>query len=44
MRRLSGASPKELAGFFAAGMLANVTTILGLPEICEPLWEEEPPA
>ena len=35
----SGASPTELAQFFAAGMLANVTTILDLPEICTPLWE-----
>ena len=42
VRRLSGASPREVAEFFAAGMLANVTTILGLAEICEPLWEEPP--
>lgn len=40
--RLSGASPEEVAAFLAAGMLANVTTILGLPEICEPLWSENP--
>jgi hypothetical protein len=40
--RLSGASPREVAAFFAGGMLANITTILGLPEICAPLWEEEP--
>jgi AcrR family transcriptional regulator len=38
---LSGATPQELAMFFAGGMLANVTTILGLPEICMPLWEEK---
>jgi AcrR family transcriptional regulator len=36
--RISGASPAEIAMFLAAGMLANVTTILGLPEICAPLW------
>jgi len=40
VRELSGASPVEAAQFFAAGMLANVTTILEIPEICEPLWEE----
>jgi AcrR family transcriptional regulator len=40
--RLSGASPHQVAEFLAAGMLANVTTILGLPEICEPLWEAKP--
>src|SRR5437588_146864 len=42
VRTLSGASPREVAIFFAGGMLANVTTILGLPEVCEPLWEEPP--
>ncbi|MBV8300359.1 MAG: TetR/AcrR family transcriptional regulator [Candidatus Dormibacteraeota bacterium] len=36
---LSGASPASVATFFACGMLANVTTILELPEICAPLWE-----
>ena len=36
--RLSGASPREVAEFFAAGMLANVTTILGLQDLCAPLW------
>lgn len=40
--RLSGATPREVGEFFAAGMLANVTTILGLPEVCDPLWEEGP--
>jgi len=40
--RLSGASAREVAEFFAAGMLANVTTILGLPEVCQPMWEDEP--
>jgi AcrR family transcriptional regulator len=38
--RLSGATPREVAEFIASGMLANVTTILGLPEICAPLWED----
>jgi AcrR family transcriptional regulator len=41
--RLSGASPKEVAAFLAGGMLANVTTILGLSELCTPLWEGEHP-
>jgi len=41
VRQLSGASPLEAAQFFASGMLANVTTILELPEICEPLWAEK---
>jgi hypothetical protein len=39
--RLSGASPAEVAQFFAAGMLANITTILDLPEVCAPLWEQK---
>jgi AcrR family transcriptional regulator len=38
---LSSASPADVAQFFAAGMLANVTTILELPEVCAPLWEEK---
>lgn len=38
--RASGASPAEVAEFFAAGMLANVTTILELPDLCAPLWEK----
>ena len=37
---MSGATPRELAEFLASGMLANVTTILGLQDICEPLWEK----
>ena len=41
VRGLSGASAVEVAQFFAAGMLANITTILEIPEICEPLWEEK---
>ncbi len=43
IRRLSGCGPAELAGFLASGMLANVTTILGVPEMCEPLWDEKQP-
>jgi AcrR family transcriptional regulator len=37
----SGASPLQIAQYFAAGMLANVTTILDLQDLCEPLWEEK---
>lgn len=36
--RLTAASPTQLAMFFAGGMLANVTTLLELQEICSPLW------
>jgi AcrR family transcriptional regulator len=39
--RLSGASPRDLAEFLASGMLANVTTILELPELCAPLWQDK---
>jgi AcrR family transcriptional regulator len=39
--RLSGASPRQLAEFLASGMLANVTTILELPELCSPLWDDK---
>lgn len=39
--RWSGASAREVAEFFAAGMLANVTTILELRDICEPLWADD---
>ena len=39
--RWSGATPAEVAMFFAGGMLANVTTILEVPEICAPLWEQK---
>jgi hypothetical protein len=40
--RVSGASPEEVSGFFACGMLINVSTALGLPELVEPLleWDE----
>jgi len=37
--RLSGAEPVQVSLFFACGMLANVTTSLGLQEICAPLFE-----
>lgn len=37
--RLSGAAPLQVSLFFACGMLANVTTSLGLQEICAPLFE-----
>jgi AcrR family transcriptional regulator len=40
--RWSGASPRQVSEFFAAGMLANVTTILERQEICAPLWDEKP--
>ena len=39
--RLSGASPRAVAEFFAVGMLANVATVLGLPELCVPFWDEK---
>jgi len=39
--RSSGASPRQVAEFFAVGMLANVSTILGLPGLCAPLWDEK---
>lgn len=41
---LSGATPQQVAEFLACGMLANVTTILGVPEVCDPLWEKGHPA
>ena len=36
--RLSGAPAERVSLFFACGMLANVTTALGLQEICAPLF------
>jgi len=39
VQRVSGASPAEVSGFFACGMLINVATALGLPEIVEPALE-----
>jgi AcrR family transcriptional regulator len=39
--RVSGAEPEEVSGFFACGMLINVTTALNLPEIAEPALEWE---
>lgn len=35
----SGATPAQMAGFFAAGMLSNVTTALALDEVDEP-WAQ----
>jgi len=37
--RLSGAPAVRVSLFFACGMLANVTTALGLQDICAPLFE-----
>jgi len=39
VRRASGASEEDVARFFACGMLINVTTALGLPEIAAPALE-----
>jgi AcrR family transcriptional regulator len=39
VQRLSGAGHVEVALFFAAGMFANVTTALDLPDLCGPLFE-----
>jgi AcrR family transcriptional regulator len=36
VRRASGAPEEEVARFFACGMLINVTTALGLPELAAP--------
>jgi hypothetical protein len=44
VQELSGCTPAELAAFLAGGMLANVTTLLGVPELCEPLWEQKQPS
>jgi AcrR family transcriptional regulator len=38
--RVSGATPEEVASFFACGMLINVTTALDLSDIAEPLLED----
>jgi hypothetical protein len=40
--RVSGASAAEVSSFFACGMLINVATALGLPEIVEPALEWQP--
>ncbi len=39
VRRASGAPVQDVARFFACGMLINVTTALGLPEIAAPALE-----
>jgi AcrR family transcriptional regulator len=36
--RMSGAPAPQVSLFFACGMLANITTALGLEDICEPLF------
>jgi AcrR family transcriptional regulator len=42
--RVSGAPAAEVSLFFACGMLINITTALGLPEIAAPALEWEPVA
>ncbi len=44
VRRASGASEQDVAAFFACGMLINVATALGLPEIAAPALEWTAPA
>jgi AcrR family transcriptional regulator len=39
--RVSGASAEDVSKFFACGMLINVTTALGLPDIAAPALEWE---
>ena len=39
--RISGAEPVQVSLFFACGMLANITTALGLHEICDPLFDAD---
>jgi AcrR family transcriptional regulator len=39
--RVSGASAEDVSTFFACGMLINVTTALGLPDIAAPALEWE---
>ncbi|MDQ6847769.1 MAG: TetR/AcrR family transcriptional regulator [Candidatus Dormibacteraeota bacterium] len=38
--RLSGAATGRVSLFFACGMLANVTTALGVDDICAPLFDD----
>ena len=40
VRRASGASDEEITEFMACGMLINVTTALGLPELAAPLLKD----
>lgn len=42
IRRASGASEGDVTQFMACGMLINVTTALGLPELVQPLFEDDP--
>jgi AcrR family transcriptional regulator len=44
VRRASGAGDADVARFFACGMLINVTTALGLPEIAAPALDWAPAA
>jgi AcrR family transcriptional regulator len=37
--RVTGATPEEVSSFFACGMLINVSTALGLPELVAPVLE-----
>jgi AcrR family transcriptional regulator len=37
--RVSGATPQDVSTFFACGMLINVTTALGLPELAVPVMD-----
>lgn len=39
--RVSGAPAEEVSSFFACGMLINVTTALGLPELAAPAMDWE---
>ena len=41
--RMSGATLAEVSMWFAAGMLANITTALDLLDICAPLWGDDLP-
>ncbi len=42
IRRASGAPEEAIIDFMACGMLINVTTALGLPELIEPLLGDAP--
>lgn len=41
--RVSGATPEQVSDFFACGMLINVATALGLPELYAPMieWDQQ---
>jgi AcrR family transcriptional regulator len=40
IRRASGATPEQAATFLACGMLINVTTALGVPEVAAPIMQD----